>query len=89
MAYTRIPSQHIAYSLVEEERGKDSGRMQTVFLRVSFWGRKLLHYVRNAVPVIFALITEEDKGVVQSGVATSFPGFSPTCPGNEVEWSGC
>ena len=54
-----------------------------------FWGRKLLHYVRNAVPVIFALITEEDKRVVQSGVATSFPGFSPTCPGNEVEWSGC
>ena len=54
-----------------------------------FWGRKLLHYVRNAVPVIFALITEEDKGVVQSGVATSFLGFSPTCPGNEVEWSGC
>lgn len=54
-----------------------------------FWGRKLLHYVGNAVPVIFALITEEDKGVVQSGVATSFPGFSPTCPGNEVEWSGC
>ena len=37
VAYTRIPSQHIAYSLVEEERGKDSGRMQTVFLRVSFW----------------------------------------------------
>lgn len=35
MAYTRIPSQHIIYSLVEEERGKDAGRMQTVFLRVS------------------------------------------------------
>ena len=36
MAYTRIPSQQIVYSLVEEERGKDAGRMQTVFLRVSF-----------------------------------------------------
>lgn len=36
VAYTRIPSQHIAYSLVEEERGKDAGRMQTVFLRVIF-----------------------------------------------------
>ena len=35
MAYTRIPSQQIVYSLVEEERGKDAGRMQTVFLRVS------------------------------------------------------
>ena len=35
VAYTRIPSQHIAYSLVEEERGKDAGRMQTVFLRVN------------------------------------------------------
>lgn len=35
VAYTRIPAQNIIYSLVEEERGKDSGRMQTVFLRVS------------------------------------------------------
>ena len=35
VAYTRIPSQHLVYSLVEEERGKDAGRMQTVFLRVS------------------------------------------------------
>ena len=34
MAYTRIPAQHVVYSLVEEERGKDAGRMQTVFLRV-------------------------------------------------------
>ncbi|XP_048582007.1 otoferlin isoform X3 [Nematostella vectensis] len=34
VAYSRIPSQHIMYSLVEEERGKDSGRMQTVFLRL-------------------------------------------------------
>ncbi|KXJ13200.1 Otoferlin [Exaiptasia diaphana] len=34
VAYTRIPAQNIIYSLVEEERGKDSGRMQTVFLRL-------------------------------------------------------
>ena len=34
VAYTRIPAQHVVYSLVEEERGKDAGRMQTVFLRV-------------------------------------------------------
>lgn len=34
MAYTRIPAQNVTYSLVEEERGKDAGRMQTVFLRV-------------------------------------------------------
>ena len=46
-------------------------------------------FVMPCPSCIFALITEEDKGVVQSGVATSFPGFSPTCPGNEVEWSGC
>ncbi|KAK3744957.1 hypothetical protein QZH41_000287 [Actinostola sp. cb2023] len=35
VAYTRIPAQNIIYSLVEEERGKDSGRMQTVFLRLA------------------------------------------------------
>ena len=35
VAYTRLPSQHVIYSLVEEERGKDAGRMQTVFLRVN------------------------------------------------------
>ena len=34
VAYTRVPAQHVLYSLVEEERGKDSGRMQTLFLRV-------------------------------------------------------
>ena len=34
VAYTRIAAQHVMYSLVEEERGKDAGRMQTVFLRV-------------------------------------------------------
>ncbi|XP_020629755.1 otoferlin-like isoform X2 [Orbicella faveolata] len=34
VAYTRLPSQHVIYSLVEEERGKDAGRMQTVFLRL-------------------------------------------------------
>ncbi|XP_031569345.1 otoferlin-like [Actinia tenebrosa] len=34
VAYSRIPAQNIVYSLVEEERGKDSGRMQTVFLRL-------------------------------------------------------
>ncbi|XP_046858767.1 otoferlin-like [Xenia sp. Carnegie-2017] len=34
VAYTRVPAQHVLYSLVEEERGKDSGRMQTLFLRL-------------------------------------------------------
>ena len=52
MAYTRIPSQHIAYSLVEEERGKDAGRMQTVFLRVSFTHK----IIRNCARIAYVLI---------------------------------
>ena len=34
VAYARIPAQHVIYSQTDYERGRDSGRMQTVFLRV-------------------------------------------------------
>jgi hypothetical protein len=44
VAYARIPAQNIVYSLVEEERGKDSGRMQTVFLRVCHTSTVLKSY---------------------------------------------
>ncbi|RLV92857.1 hypothetical protein DV515_00013628 [Chloebia gouldiae] len=34
VAYTRIPAQNILYSVVEEEKGKDCAKIQTVFLKV-------------------------------------------------------
>ncbi|KAH0619024.1 hypothetical protein JD844_018627 [Phrynosoma platyrhinos] len=34
VAYTRIPAQNILYAVVEEEKGKDCAKIQTVFLKV-------------------------------------------------------
>lgn len=33
-AYQRIPAKDILYSIVDEERGKDCGKVQTLFLKV-------------------------------------------------------
>ncbi|XP_043946076.1 fer-1-like protein 4 [Protopterus annectens] len=33
IAYARLPSQNILYSVVEEEKGKDCGKIQTVYLK--------------------------------------------------------
>lgn len=35
IAYARIPSKDILYSIVDEEMGKDCGKVKAVFLRVS------------------------------------------------------
>lgn len=35
IAYARVPSKDILYSATEEERGKDCGKVKTIFLRVS------------------------------------------------------
>ncbi|XP_068768831.1 fer-1-like protein 4 isoform X3 [Struthio camelus] len=34
VAYARIPAQNVLYSVVEEEKGKDCAKIQTVFLKV-------------------------------------------------------
>ncbi|NXK10907.1 FR1L4 protein, partial [Herpetotheres cachinnans] len=34
VAYARIPAQNILYSVVEEEKGKDCAKLQTVFMKV-------------------------------------------------------
>uniref|UniRef100_G1KWU1 C2 domain-containing protein n=1 Tax=Anolis carolinensis TaxID=28377 RepID=G1KWU1_ANOCA len=34
VAYTRIPAQNILYAVVEEEKGKDCAKIQTIFLKV-------------------------------------------------------
>lgn len=36
IAYARVPSKDILYSATEEEKGKDCGKVKTIFLRVSF-----------------------------------------------------
>ncbi|NXP46423.1 FR1L4 protein, partial [Heliornis fulica] len=33
VAYARVPAQHILYSVVEEEKGKDCAKIQTVFMK--------------------------------------------------------
>ncbi|KFU83518.1 Fer-1-like 4, partial [Chaetura pelagica] len=34
VAYARVPAQHILYSVVEEEKGKDCAKIQTLFMKV-------------------------------------------------------
>ncbi|KFV01913.1 Fer-1-like 4, partial [Tauraco erythrolophus] len=34
VAYARVPAQNILYSVVEEEKGKDCAKIQTVFMKV-------------------------------------------------------
>lgn len=36
IAYARIPSKDILYSIVDEETGKDCGKVKAVFLKVFF-----------------------------------------------------
>lgn len=36
VAYARVPAQDILYSVVEEEKGKDCAKIQTVFMKVGF-----------------------------------------------------
>ncbi|NXC22114.1 FR1L4 protein, partial [Corythaeola cristata] len=36
VAYARVPAQNILYSVVEEEKGKDCAKIQTVFMKVAF-----------------------------------------------------
>uniref|UniRef100_A0A671Z415 Otoferlin n=1 Tax=Sparus aurata TaxID=8175 RepID=A0A671Z415_SPAAU len=36
IAYARVPSKDLLYSTIEEEKGKDCGKVKTIFLRVSF-----------------------------------------------------
>lgn len=35
VAYARISAQNVLYSVVEEEKGKDCAKIQTVFLKVN------------------------------------------------------
>lgn len=51
IAYARVPSKDILYSAIEEEKGKDCGKVKTIFLRVSFHNiTSLLNVESNSLP---------------------------------------
>lgn len=37
IAYARVPSKDILYSIVDEEMGKDCAKVKTIFLKVLVW----------------------------------------------------
>ena len=47
LAYQRIPARHLLYSMIDEEKGKDAGAVQTLFLKVKhfFYLGKILFLV--------------------------------------------
>ncbi|XP_075757576.1 fer-1-like protein 4 isoform X2 [Pelodiscus sinensis] len=80
VAYTRIPAQHVLYSVVEEEKGKDCAKIQTVFLKVPgsrpgeifakleiYLWLGVTKYVKNST----AELPEEFKPVYERGQATA------------------
>jgi len=36
LAYQRISARHLLYSMIDEEKGKDAGCVQTLFLKVNY-----------------------------------------------------
>ncbi|XP_067402968.1 fer-1-like protein 4 [Emydura macquarii macquarii] len=80
VAYTRIPAQNVLYSVVEEEKGKDCAKIQTVFLKVPgsrtgeifakleiyIW-LGVTKYVKNST----AELPEEFKPVYEKGQPTA------------------
>ena len=46
VAYTRIPTRKLIYSVVEEEKGEMCGTMQTLYLKV----RRILHVHSQILP---------------------------------------
>lgn len=59
IAYARIPSKNILYSIVDEEMGKDCGKVKAVFLRVSpsvsFYLCKIC-FVLFEIPLVLILV---------------------------------
>lgn len=43
LAYVRIPAYSILFSLVEEQRGRDSGRLTTLYMKVKVPKLKIIH----------------------------------------------
>ncbi|CAM4655023.1 unnamed protein product [Caretta caretta] len=79
VACTRIPAQNVLYSVVEEEKGKDCAKIQTVFLKVPgsrtgeifakleiYMWLGVTKYVKNST----AELPEEFKPIYESGQQT-------------------
>ncbi|KAM8947023.1 fer-1-like protein 4 isoform 2-T2 [Pelodytes ibericus] len=80
IAYTRIPAQNILYSVVEEEKGKDCGKISTVFFKTAgSYNREIFakaeiylwlgvtKYAKNStadLPVDFKLMYEKDGQLI-------------------------
>lgn len=47
IAYARIPSKDILYSIVDEETGKDCGKVKAVFLKVQIFSSFSLSNILN------------------------------------------
>lgn len=58
IAYARVPSKDILYSIVDEETGKDCGKVKAVFLKVQYFKYKddylliCLQWIQNTVPIM-------------------------------------
>lgn len=72
IAYARIPSKDILYSIVDEETGKDCGKVKAVFLKVRSalpapltmnQLNKATHYVTWSV-----LVNRPDTGLVSTSI---------------------
>lgn len=50
IAYARVPSKDILFSTIDEERGKDCGKVKTIFLRVSLPEHTAAHPVIRQIP---------------------------------------
>uniref|UniRef100_H3CIC0 Fer-1 like family member 4 n=1 Tax=Tetraodon nigroviridis TaxID=99883 RepID=H3CIC0_TETNG len=54
LAYVRVPAHSILFSLVEEQRGRNSGRVTTLYLKVAARRQNLLQAPGGSVSEIFA-----------------------------------
>ncbi|XP_034979498.2 fer-1-like protein 4 [Zootoca vivipara] len=97
VAYTRIPAQHILYAVVEEEKGKDCAKIQTVFLKVPgsqsgeifakleiYMWLGVTKYVKNST----AELPEEFKPIYDKAVqAARIPAYIPPSQLNRDDFS--
>lgn len=55
IAYARVPSKEILYSGTEQEKGKDCGKVKTIFLRVSVTQERVLNVASHSLLTFFLL----------------------------------
>ncbi|KAL8179277.1 UNVERIFIED_CONTAM: hypothetical protein K2H54_062405, partial [Gekko kuhli] len=97
VAYARIPAQNVLYSVVEEEKGKDCAKIQTVFLKVPgsrtsdifakleiYMWLGVIKYVKNST----AELPEEFKPIYEKAQpSTRIPAHLPPSQLNRDDFS--